>query len=147
MLWLSPARPPTGPRWWLLHQPDSRSAQKMRTGTTALLGEAPHQPPPPTQCRGTCPGGRTCKGSLLISHHPQSHNSLLQTSNPVGLDIHQSEDKVTDLQTSGFEMRAPLCSLPKPDDHLSYNTRLGSINGQAPEDGLSSQIDRHLERG
>jgi hypothetical protein len=67
-------------------------------------------------------------------------------SNPVGLAIHRSEDKVADLETSGFKTRAPLHSLSKPDNHLSYNTHLGSINGQAPEDGLSSQRHRRPER-
>jgi hypothetical protein len=66
-------------------------------------------------------------------------------SNPVGLAIYRSEDKVTDLQTSGFETRAPLWSLPKLDDHLFYNTCMGSINEQAPDDGLSSQRHRCLE--
>jgi hypothetical protein len=47
----------------------------------------------------------------------------------MGLAIHRSKDKVVDLQASSLERRAPLRSLLKLDNHLSYNTCLGSING------------------
>jgi hypothetical protein len=75
------------------------------------------------------PGGRTPKGSLLISHHPQSPGSLLQIGSQVGLAIHQSKDKVAHFQTISVETRALLYSLLKLDNHLSYNTRLRNING------------------
>jgi hypothetical protein len=74
-------------------------------------------------------------------------DSLLQTSNLVGLAIDHSEDKVADLQTSNFKTRAPLHSLPKLDDHLPYNTRLRCINGQEPKHGLSGQRHHRPEHG
>jgi hypothetical protein len=39
--------PPTRHRWRPLHQPDSRLALEMTMRIAPLLGEAPHQPPPP----------------------------------------------------------------------------------------------------
>jgi hypothetical protein len=65
----------------------------------------------------------------------------------MGLDIHRSKDKVVDLQSISLEIGALLCSLLELDDHLSCNTRLGSINGQVPENGLGGQRHHHPKRG
>jgi hypothetical protein len=86
-------------------------------------------------------GGRTPKGSHLILHHPQSPSSQ------AFLGIHRSMDEVAHFQASSLEMRAPLCSLPKLENHFSYNTHLGTINGQAPKNGLAGQGHHHPKRG
>jgi hypothetical protein len=65
----------------------------------------------------------------------------------MGFAIHRSKDKVAYLRSRRLKTGAPLCSLPKLDDHLSYNTHLGNIDGQAPENGLGGQRHRHPKRG
>jgi hypothetical protein len=80
--------------------------------------------------------------SLLTSHHPQSTGGLLQMSNQAGLVTHRSKNKVADLLANRLEMRALACSLLKPDNYLSNNTRLRNVNGQAPKNGLGGQRHR-----
>jgi hypothetical protein len=50
-------------------------------------------------------------------------------SNQVGLVTCQSKNNVIDLLASSLETRAPVCSLLKPYNYLSNNTRLRSIDG------------------
>jgi hypothetical protein len=56
-------------------------------------------------------------------------------SKKMGLAIHRPKDKVVVLRSRRLEMGAPLCSLLELDDHLSYNTHLGNIDGKVPENG------------
>jgi hypothetical protein len=94
----------------------------------------------------TSPGSQIPKGSLVILHHPQLLGSLLQMSNQASLVTRRSKNKVTDLQASSLEMRALVCSLPKPNNNLSNNTRLGNIIGQASKNGLGCQRHRRPKR-
>jgi hypothetical protein len=65
----------------------------------------------------------------------------------MGLAIHHTKDKVTDLKARSLEMGATLCSCPEPADHLSHNSRLGNINRQVPKNGLGGQRHFHPKRG
>jgi hypothetical protein len=84
---------------------------------------------------------------MLVLHRMKPPGCLLQTSNQMGLTIHRSKDKVTCLRSRSLEMEASLCSLPGPSDPLSYKTRLGNFDAQAPENGLGDQRHRHPKRG
>jgi hypothetical protein len=79
------------------------------------------------------------KGSMLILHYLKLPGGLLQEDDQMDSVIHRPKNKVMYPRAKSLETWAPIFSLLEPGKHLSHNTYLGNINGQAPQYELGGQ--------